>query len=234
MIRAAYAVRDCPERRAQALTIAFVDRGLGLHALLLLCIFIVLVHPGLFSNYPDLKQWLLLIAGVFVIGTGGPLLLVWERTNRFLMRLFGRVIGGADAWHEAMRLYREQPGMLCIAYFVSIASAIFNVLAIHFMMWAVGSTPSVVQSLALAPLVILANTLPLTPGGVGVAEGASAGLYALVGQAGGANGMLLTRSVIVLHALVGLPFFLSNKRKVGQKWFTSRPSHERAESVMVK
>ena len=41
----------------------------------------------------------------------------------------------------------------------------------------------------------------------------SAGLYALVGQAGGANGMLLTRLFIVIHALLGFPFFLINKRQ---------------------
>ncbi|MBE9573239.1 MAG: hypothetical protein IMF11_21635, partial [Proteobacteria bacterium] len=95
-------------------------------------------------------------------------------------------------------------------------SAIFNVLAIHFMMLAVGSMPTVSESIAVAPLVILANTLPVTPGGIGIAEGASAGLYALVGQAGGANGMLLTRFFIVVHALLGLPFFLLS-RQVGKK-----------------
>lgn len=36
VIRATYTIRDCPERRPQALTVVFVDRGLGLHALLLL------------------------------------------------------------------------------------------------------------------------------------------------------------------------------------------------------
>ena len=204
------------ERPAQALTIAFVDRGLGLHALLLLGVSIILIQPTLFNNYPDLKPWLLLIVGMLVIGTIPALLLIWDRTNGFMMRLCGRVIGGADAWHEAMRLYREQPGMLCIAYFFSAGSAIFNVLAIHFMMLTVGSMPTVSESIAVAPLVILANTIPVTPGGVGIAEGASAGLYALVGQAGGANGMLLTRFFIVLHALFGLPFFLTKKRHLVQ------------------
>ena len=115
-----------------------------------------------------------------------------------------------------MKLYREQPGLLFIAYFFSVGSAIFNVLAIHFMMLEVGSSPTVMESIAVAPLVILANTLPVTPGGIGIAEGASAGLYALVGQAGGANGMLLTRLFIILHAMLGFPFFLMN-RQVGKK-----------------
>ena len=84
-------------------------------------------------------------------------------------------------------------------------------------MLAVGSNPTIVESIAVAPLVILANALPFTPGGIGVAEGASAGLYAFVGQAGGANGMLLTRFFIVIHALLGFPFFLWNKRRVSWK-----------------
>jgi hypothetical protein len=52
---------------------------------------------------------------MLVITGVGPLPLVWERTNGLVMRLCGRIIGGADAWHEAIRLYREQAGMLCIA-----------------------------------------------------------------------------------------------------------------------
>jgi uncharacterized protein (TIRG00374 family) len=217
VVRAAYAIRDCPGRRAQALTIAFVDRGLGLHALLLLGVFILFIQPMLFNNHPALKPWLLLIVGMLIIGTIAPLLLVCRRTNGLLMRLCGRVIGGADAWHEAVKLYREQPGMLCIAYLFSIGSAVFNVLAIHFMMLAVGSIPTILESMTIAPLVILANTLPFTPGGVGVAESASAAFYALVGVPAGANGMLLTRFFIVMFALLGLPLFLLNKRHLASE-----------------
>lgn len=211
VVRAAYTVRDCPERRAQALTIAFVDRGLGLHALLLLGASLLFIQPEVFYNRPALKLWLFLIGGTLIIGTITPLLLVWERTNNLLIRICGRIIGGAEAWHEAMGLYRKQPGMLCIAYSLSVGSAIFNVLLIHYTMLAVGSTPTVLESLAVVPLIIIANTLPLAPGGVGVAEGASAGLYSLVGQVGGANGMLLARFFIMMCALMGFPFFLMNR-----------------------
>ena len=214
VVRAAYVLRDCPERRAQALTIAFVDRGLGLHALFLLGSSLIFIQPTLFINFPYLKPWLLFLGGMLIIGTVLPLMLVCTRTNVFILRICGRIIGGMDAWQEAMMLYRQQPGMLSFAYLLSIGSAVFNVLTIHFMMLAIGSTPSVFESLFVAPLVILANTLPFTPGGVGVAEGASAGLYALVYQGGGANGMLLTRLFIVFHAFLGLAFFLQSKNQL--------------------
>jgi uncharacterized protein (TIRG00374 family) len=225
VIRAAYTVRKCPERRAQALTIALVDRGLGLHTLLLFGVSIIFIQPTLFYNHHCLKPWLLLIVGMLVIGTIVSLLLIWHRTNGFMMRMCGRVIGGVDAWYEAMKLYRERWAMLCIAYFFSAGSAIFNILAIHFMMLAVGSTPTVTESIFIAPLVLLANTLPFTPGGVGVAEGASAGLYALIGQAGGANGMLLTRFFIVIHALIGFPFCLLDDVNIKRKKFVIPKSY---------
>jgi len=212
VVRAAYAVRDCPERKAQALTIAFVDRGLGLHALLLSCVSVLFFEPNLLINNPGLNLWLLLVFGLLCITTVVPLLLIWERTNSVMISLCGKIIGGEEAWREAMKLYRKETGMISLAYLLSVGSVMFNVFAIHFMMQAVGSTPTVVESIAVVPMVIIANTLPFTPGGIGIAESVSAGLYGLVGQVGGANGMLLTRFFMILFSLCGLPFFLMNSR----------------------
>lgn len=212
IIRAVYAVRACPERKAHALTVAFADRGLGLHAVLLLSVAAFFIKPSLFNNAPHLKPWLMLIPGMLIAGIVIPFFLVWERTNGFFVRLFGKIVGGADAWREALRLYRQQSGMVCLAYLCSIGNVVFNVLTIHFMMQSVGSTPDLIESLMIAPLVILANALPITPGGIGIAEAASAGLYTIVGQTGGANAMLLTRLIIIIHSMVGFPFFLQGKR----------------------
>jgi uncharacterized protein (TIRG00374 family) len=149
----------------------------------------------------------MLIAGIMI-----PFFLLWERTNGFLVRLCGKIVGGAEAWREALRLYRQQPGMVCLAYLCSIGNVVCNVLMIHYMMLSVGSTPKLIESFVIAPLVILANALPITPGGIGIAEAASAGLYTIVGQTGGANGMLLTRLIIIIYSMLGFPFFLLGKR----------------------
>jgi len=215
VVRAAYTVRDCKERRPQALTIAVMDRGLGLHALLLVNILVLAFQQPLLDSHPDLKPWLLVVGGMLILGTVAPLLLFSKRSNGIVIRLLGRFTGGPDAWNESLALYKSRPAMLFLAYAISIASAIFNVLAIHYMMLAVGSTPTVSESMVVVPLIIIANTLPITPGGIGMAESASAGLYAMIGQAGGANGMFLARLIIIIHALFGLPFFLINKRDAG-------------------
>jgi uncharacterized protein (TIRG00374 family) len=101
--------------------------------------------------------------------------------------------------------------MVCLAYLCSVANVMFSIFLIHFMMLAGGANPGVLESLVVAPLVILVNSLPITPGGLGIAEAASASLYNLVGQAGGANGMMLARLIIIMFSLMGLPFFLLNK-----------------------
>ena len=212
VIRAAYTIRDCPERRPHALTVIFVDRGLGLHALLLLVMIVFLFRAPLFYSYPNLRIWILCIAMIFIGGTLMAFLLVFVKINSLMMPFLGRIIGGVKAWQEAIKLYRIQPGMVGIAYLFSILSAFFNVLAIHFMMLAVGSNPSAVDSFFVAPFAILANALPFTPGGIGVAESASSWFYEVIGVAGGANGMLLTRVFLVVFALFGLPFFLMNSQ----------------------
>ena len=213
IIRAVYAVRACPERKAHTLTIAFADRGIGLHAIVLVAVAAFFMKPGLFDNAPSLQPWLMPIVALLIAGAVIPLLLVRERTNRFFVRLCGKIVGGAEAWQEALRLYRQQPGLVCLAYLCSIGNVFCNVLMIHFMMLAVGSTPKLMESLVIAPLVILANALPITPGGIGIAETASAGLYTVVGQTGGANGMLLTRFVIIIYSMLGFPFYLLSKRQ---------------------
>ena len=212
IIRAAYIVKDCPERRAQALTVAFVDRGLGLHALLFMGLLISVISPGIFSGYPGAHTWIVILIGLFVIGTLSPFIMISKHTSGPAIRFFGRFIGGSEAWHDAINCYRGQPIKISYAYLLSFANVVLNVLLLHFMMLAVGANPKLIETLAFGPLVILANTLPITPGGIGVAEGVSAGLYSLIGQSDGANGMLLARFFIILGALPGLPFFLMKHR----------------------
>lgn len=217
VVRAVYALRESPDQKPRVLTVAIVDRGLGLHALLLISAAALVLQPRLFSAVPGLRQWLIPAVCLFAIVMLSPLLLLWDRTNSLLIRLCGRVVGGVQAWRDAVMFYRSSPGMLALAYICSLGNAFFNALLIHCMMQAVGASPVLLQSLIIGPLVILANMLPFAPGGIGIAEAASAGLYGAAGYTGGANGMLLARLVIVAHALLGLVFFIFGKHSAYQK-----------------
>jgi putative exporter of polyketide antibiotics len=55
------------------------------------------------------------------------------------------------------------------------------------------------------PLVFLVNSLPITPGGIGLAEATSSELFSRLGSAGGAEIMILFR---ICSALLSLPGIL--------------------------
>lgn len=211
-VRALYALRESPDKKPRVLTVALVDRGLGLHALLLISAAALVLQPRLWDAVPGLRQWLIPVVCLFVIVMLSPLLLLWDRTNSMLLRLCGRVVGGVQAWRDAVMFYRRSPGMLGLAYLCSLGNSFFNALLIHCMMQAVGASPVLLESLLIGPLVILANMLPFAPGGIGIAEAASAILYGAAGYAGGANGMLLARLAVIIYSLTGIIFFISNRK----------------------
>jgi uncharacterized membrane protein YbhN (UPF0104 family) len=66
----------------------------------------------------------------------------------------------------------------------------------------------------LIPLGHLANTVPLTPGGLGVGEAAFNKLFSMAGLTGGAEGLLGWRLLTVMLGLMGLVFYLQGRRKV--------------------
>ncbi|MBM4310889.1 MAG: flippase-like domain-containing protein [Deltaproteobacteria bacterium] len=212
VVRAYYALRESPDQKPRVLTVALVDRGLGLHALLFLSAAALVLQPRLLDAAPGLRQWMIPAVCLFAAAMLSPLLLLWDRTNSLLLSLCGRVVGGVQAWRDAVTFYRSRPGMLGLAYLCSLGNAFFNALLIHCMMRAVGAAPVLLESLIIGPLVILANMLPFSPGGLGIAEAASAILYGAAGHAGGASGMLLTRCVVIIHALVGAVFLLLYKK----------------------
>ena len=94
IIRAVYAVRACPERKAHALTIAFADRGIGLHAIELVAVAAFFMKPGLFDSAPSLQPWLMLIVALLIAGAVIPLFLVRERTNGIFVRLLILITSG--------------------------------------------------------------------------------------------------------------------------------------------
>jgi uncharacterized membrane protein YbhN (UPF0104 family) len=63
---------------------------------------------------------------------------------------------------------------------------------------------------------MLANAVPITPGGLGVGEAAFEGLFALVGVAGGATLLFLWRVGVVPVAVLGAILYLMGVRRAGR------------------
>jgi len=66
----------------------------------------------------------------------------------------------------------------------------------------------------VAPIGHLVNSLPLTPGGIGVGETAFNSLFKLTGMSGGAEALLCLRLWNVLVSSLGLVIYLLGMRRV--------------------
>lgn len=183
VVKAYYTARvlGAPTR---AVVSVFVDRMLGLFALVLLAGGAVLLAPGdpAYDTPERLVGFCLLGAIV------GATILLSRRLRRalglsaLLKRLpFAHVLAEADA---ALRLYRGKPGEVAVAILLSLGNHVGQVCAAWLLAGALG-----MRDLGLAPLFVvvplasLISAVPLLPGGWGVGEVAYAWLLQPFGVA---------------------------------------------------
>lgn len=69
------------------------------------------------------------------------------------------------------------------------------------------------KMLVLIPLGYFANSLPVTPGGLGVGEAALESLFNLFSLPGGAEVLLSWRIIMVIVGLLGLAFYLKGEKR---------------------
>lgn len=181
VVKAYYAARVLGEP-TKAVVSVFVDRLLGLFALVLTAGMALLFAPSDGAYATPRGLVLLCLAGAVV---GGSILLS-RRLRRalglsaLLRRLpFARVLDEADA---ALRLYRGQPAVVRNALAVSLVNHVGTVLAAGLLAHALGLTAVGWAPLfVVVPLASLIGAVPLLPGGWGVGEVAYAWLLAPLG-----------------------------------------------------
>lgn len=110
---------------------------------------------------------------------------------------------------------------LPVLYFSTILSIIGHtcaVLVIYLCSNLVESGLNLMEILAVAPIGLLANALPFTPGGLGIGEKGFDLLYKMIGGVQGGNSFLLTRVFIfapsILGAAVAIFQFIKSHRKM--------------------
>ena len=113
---------------------------------------------------------------------------------------------------STIHAYRDNKKTLLAVVGVSL---IVHTLAIGTMLiLAMSMNPSgpVGEMILLIPLGMLANALPLSPGGIGVGEAAFEALFRLAGLTGGAEVLLGWRVLTFLVGLIGLGFYLQGRK----------------------
>ena len=141
--------------------------------------------------------------------------------GRWQASLTGRVPFGGLLLRfvEAARLARSHLGMLGAMVLLSVVSQGCSIAAMCLFSWALDLPPTPGQIIAAAPLAMLANTLPVPGGGLGVGEAAMASLLELFARegapaTGGALIFLMWRLWVVIWGLLGLPPYLARAQEI--------------------
>jgi len=183
---------------------------IGLLAMLVFPLLFVFVLAISHVSTPSLGPLLWVVAGTTLILCAG--LTVGAHPQGSLRRIashsFGRLRIGQHSTRffdtlYAYRMNRENSAALLGAFVLSLLIQATVVAAIVLLVLANGETALNWQIVLVIPFGMLANALPLTPGGLGVGEVAFEALFQSVGATGGAEAILSWRVVTTLIDLCG-------------------------------
>jgi glycosyltransferase 2 family protein len=207
-----YATKENHGRRAEVTTILILDRLVGLFSLVLLPLLFAPFFLPLLRSVPVLARllWMdwLLAAAMLV---GAALTMFFSPTRSWVSLLLEKwpsIRNLALRVVDAMAAQGKARGKLFVALLLSLLAnmALIVVTALGFTVVNPGLFS--VNLALVAPLGHLVNSLPLTPGGIGVGETAFNTLFSLAKMSGGAETLLCLRLWNLAVGALGLLVYL--------------------------
>lgn len=203
-----YYVRKCAEGKLPAAAASLaVDRLLGFTGLALIATAAILMRWAKLSDTPLLYRlalgFFVTFAAMLAAATGVAFAI---RRGDALARLgHGRILTFLGQMVDALRLYASQPrtlaigvGLSVVIHFITIAA--FVTIAAMFAYPGLGWLDYAVA----VPLSVVANQVPITPGGIGIGEGAFDVICRLLAGSGAAPYATIFLAERCLGALVSL------------------------------
>lgn len=218
-VRAYYFMQSSDERRMPILGALFLDRLIGL---------IVMVGMGVVAtlilalSVPLIRPYILVFIGIFVALT--VFLIAFQKLGRLHVadkdgvKWYGRLWGRLTRTVASLELTRYPFRVMLIAVVLSVVVQITAASIIFLCGEYVHSGLGFLEVSALAPVGLLINAIPISPGGLGVGEKGFEVLFRSLQGAHGATAFLTARLFLYSPALIGAVYglqrlFLNRKRK---------------------
>ncbi len=214
VMKAYYAARD-RDKKPEVFASVFVDRIIGLVALVTLAGGVILFQAGN-PEFSRLATHIFLLLGVIVVGAA-------VYFSRRLRRIFGisKLVDHLP-FQELFRkldraffLYRFHKGSIAIAFVLSLAAHSFTILSHVMIGRALGLQVPTYSYFVYVPIGQVLSAIPIFPGGWGVREAAYGSLFTRGGlpfSYGVALSILHGLIVLVWSLFGGLLFLLGNER----------------------
>lgn len=195
-------LRQRDQGRARAFSTILADRFLGLHSLFCLGAFSVLWIAAEGQEVEASRSIAAAILIPLAIMSIGLATLLGCRTRNVLFIILPAA--WRAAWDESFTLYYAKLTQLLGCFGLSLFSSFMTVASLAVAGQLLGENIPLNAALLAVPLIVVANCLPITPGGIGLAEAVSSGVLAQLGASGGAEMMMLMRLCGALLSLLGV------------------------------
>ncbi|HKQ88893.1 MAG TPA: lysylphosphatidylglycerol synthase transmembrane domain-containing protein [Candidatus Acidoferrales bacterium] len=212
-----YAAKENKGRRAEIVTTIAFDRAVGLFSILLLPLLFAPLFVPLIRSAPALRI-LLAITAALAAGMLAAFLLClfrqasMSRAAKWISRVLP-VRQLPERVVTSIAAYRGRAGVLCAALAASLAANLTLIAATALAIFLISPSSLSLKLCLVVPMGDVANSLPLTPGGLGVGEAAFSALFAIAGLQGGAEALLCWRIWRAMLGLVGLAIYLRGMRR---------------------
>jgi uncharacterized protein (TIRG00374 family) len=198
--KAVLAVREHPERRADAFATVVIDRLIGLWALLGIANAVLWTTAGFeVLRIPAGLVLALLSLGLVLVLLPGPRQAV--KLDRLIERLpQARRIQKLE---QAALVFRGRPGELGLAVLLSCGNHFAVIIAVHAIGSAFGDSLSLRDYIGIVPVANVISSVPISPGGWGVGEAIFGTLFEKMGDVA-AIGVAVSVTYRVCNMALGL------------------------------
>lgn len=189
LIKAYYTARETHHKKTEAVTTIFIDRVVGLLVMAIMVGTVILFRWDFFMSDPTTRvfAWpvftacLILLAGS-IVAFSVHLFEVFPWLKRWNhIALIGKTVETLERAYNAFYVCRKNPRLLLGLALVSLAVQLLFVGAAALTGRALGLDLPLLAYLSFTPLIGLISAIPITPGGIGIREGASIKLWSVLG-----------------------------------------------------
>ncbi len=218
LVKAWYVVKSCPGARARAGLTVFVDRFIGLMAMIFLA---CLAGIPLISRIAEPEVAVLLgsvwalflsmVVGAWVVSSR------WLRGFGLVRSLLERLPGPFRTLEQALVVYREHPGKLAISFGLSLLTHTMMILGVLCLAWSLSVPEPIAHYIYLIPIGLFLNALPISFGSWGTGEIAWEGLFRFgqvdLGAITGAELCFLLHILMLFWSLSGGLIYLTYRHR---------------------
>jgi len=208
-----------PGQLAEVGVTLLIDRVIGVMAFMLAPLLLAVFQMQVIIHHPAL-------ALLLTVAAGGSLFLVLivffgvRRCESFLLPAlrvlnFVRLRGLGERFFVTVHAHSQNMPLPVRALGISLLVQALVIFSYQMILLANGAASMSWQTALLTPFGLLANALPLTPGGLGVGEAAFETLFLSVGVRGGAEAILSWRLLTTVLDLFGGVFLLMGRTDMG-------------------